>query len=59
MQPKDKIDRPSWGAVLAGHAPLVLPSAADALTARLIEDAGYPAYQIGGFSLCAAMHAVP
>src|SRR5947207_3730859 len=36
-----------------------LPSAADALTARLIERAGFPAYQIGGFALVGAMHAVP
>jgi 2-methylisocitrate lyase-like PEP mutase family enzyme len=49
----------SWKTVLQHHAPLVLPSAADALTARLIEMAGFPAYQIGGFALAAAMHAVP
>ncbi|MER9139546.1 isocitrate lyase/PEP mutase family protein [Mesorhizobium sp. M0830] len=41
------------------NAPLVLPSAGDALTARLIERAGFPAYQIGGFAMVAAMHAVP
>ena len=33
------------------HAPLLLPSASDALTAKLIEEAGFPAYQIGGFAL--------
>lgn len=49
----------SWKTLLATHAPLILPSAADALTARLIERAGYPAYQIGGFALVGAMHAVP
>ncbi|MGX7877439.1 isocitrate lyase/PEP mutase family protein [Mesorhizobium sp. ORM6] len=45
--------------VIQRHAPLVLPSAADALTARLIELAGFPAYQVGGFAMAAAMHAVP
>src|SRR2546423_6547240 len=46
--------RPSWKEVLDQHAPLLLPVAHDALTARLIQLAGYPAYQIGGFSLCGA-----
>jgi len=49
----------SWRTVLEAAAPLILPSAADALTARLIERAGFPAYQIGGFALVGAMHAVP
>jgi 2-methylisocitrate lyase-like PEP mutase family enzyme len=49
----------SWKKVLETSAPLILPSAADALTARLIEQAGFPAYQIGGFALVGAMHAVP
>ncbi|UCI06316.1 isocitrate lyase/PEP mutase family protein [Mesorhizobium sp. B1-1-8] len=52
-------ERPSWKSVLDKHAPLILPSAPDALTARLIERAGFPAYQIGGFALAAHMHAVP
>jgi 2-methylisocitrate lyase-like PEP mutase family enzyme len=37
--------------VLAEHAPLLLPVAHDALTARLIQFAGYPAYQAGGFDI--------
>src|SRR5213080_3068979 len=49
----------SWRTVLEAAAPLILPSAHDALTARLIERAGFPAYQIGGFALVGAMHAVP
>src|SRR5438874_5766082 len=49
----------SWKNILRAHAPLVLPSAHDALTARIIERAGFKAYQTGGFSLAAAMHAVP
>ncbi|MDX8528952.1 isocitrate lyase/PEP mutase family protein [Mesorhizobium sp. MSK_1335] len=52
-------DGPSWKSVLDGHSPLILPSAPDALTARLIERAGFPAYQIGGFALAAHMHGVP
>lgn len=37
--------------MLKKFAPLVLPAACDALTAKLIEQAGFPAYQIGGFAL--------
>jgi 2-methylisocitrate lyase-like PEP mutase family enzyme len=37
----------------------VLPAAHDALTARLIERAGFPAYQIGGFALDGARHGFP
>ena len=33
------------------HAPLLLPSACDALTAKLIQQAGFAAYQVGGFAL--------
>lgn len=43
--------RSTWKEVLAKSAPLVLPAAHDALSARLIELAGFPAYQIGGFAL--------
>src|SRR5437763_5180507 len=53
------VKRPSWHFVLEHNAPLLLPSAHDALTARLIERAGFPAYQIGGFALVGSMHAVP
>jgi 2-methylisocitrate lyase-like PEP mutase family enzyme len=41
----------NWKRLLKKHAPLLLPSASDALTAKLIEQAGFPAYQIGGFAL--------
>ena len=37
----------------------LLPVAHDALTARLIQLAGYPAYQIGGFALVGARFAHP
>src|SRR5438552_8062492 len=51
--------RESWASVLERHAPLQLPAAHDALTAKLIEDAGFHAYQIGGFALVGARHAMP
>jgi 2-methylisocitrate lyase-like PEP mutase family enzyme len=41
----------NWKRLLKRNAPLLLPSASDALTAKLIEQAGFPAYQIGGFAL--------
>lgn len=51
--------RPSWASTLDKHKLLVLPVAHDALTARLIQLAGFAAYQIGGFALVGASHAVP
>jgi len=51
--------RPTWKALLAAHQPLQLPAAHDALTARLIEQAGFHAYQIGGFALVGARHGLP
>src|ERR1700755_2266224 len=51
--------RKTWRNVLEEGAPLLLPVAHDALTARLIELAGYPAYQIGGFALGGARFAYP
>src|SRR5438046_8340266 len=51
--------RPTWKELIAGPGPLVLPSAHDALTARLIERAGFKAYQVGGFSLAGAQYGVP
>ncbi|HWD40044.1 MAG TPA: isocitrate lyase/phosphoenolpyruvate mutase family protein [Fimbriimonas sp.] len=51
--------RPTWKATLEKYKFLPLPVAHDALTARLIERAGFKAYQIGGFALAATLHAVP
>ncbi|WCT13255.1 isocitrate lyase/PEP mutase family protein [Mucilaginibacter jinjuensis] len=52
--------RKSWKAMLAGaDQPVQLPVAHDALTARLIELAGFDAYQIGGYALSGATHAIP
>src|SRR5436190_18980467 len=51
--------RPTWRTVLGQGAPLQLPAAHDALTARLIKRAGFRAYQIGGFALVGARHGLP
>jgi len=51
--------RKTWRNVLEESSPLLLPVAHDALTARLIEHAGYPAYQIGGFALVGSRFAYP
>jgi 2-methylisocitrate lyase-like PEP mutase family enzyme len=52
-------ERLTWRQLLAGNKPLVLPGAHDAISARLIEDAGYPAYFIGGFPVVGARYALP
>src|SRR5256885_11535945 len=44
----------NWASLLERHAPLQLPAAHDALTAKLIERAGFHAYQIGGVLLVGA-----
>src|SRR5438046_2393406 len=49
----------SWKALLKKHAPLLLPAACDALTAKLIQDAGFVAYQIGGFAIDGTRMAFP
>lgn len=51
--------RPSWKEVLAREKLLKLPAAHDALTAKLIERAGFPAYQVGGFALVGARYGRP
>ena len=49
----------SWRKLVEKHRPLVLPAAHDGLSARLIERAGFPAYQIGGFALVGARYGQP
>ena len=51
--------RASWTSLLEREQPLVLPCAHDALSARLIERAGFSAYAIGGFALVGARYALP
>src|SRR5256885_4658916 len=57
--PKIKVERPSWRSLLQRHKLLQLPAAHDALSAKLIERAGFVAYQVGGFSLEGARFGVP
>lgn len=45
--------------LLSAGKPLLLPGAHDALTARMIEDAGFSAYGIGGAALSATQLACP
>jgi 2-methylisocitrate lyase-like PEP mutase family enzyme len=49
----------NWRELLEHYNPLLLPAAHDALTAKLIEEAGFPAYQIGGFALEASRYGFP
>lgn len=49
----------SFRQIVASHEPLILIGAYDGLSARLIEQAGYPAFFIGGFPLVGARYGVP
>ena len=49
----------TWRQALEESAPLILPVAHDALTARVIEQAGFPAYQVGGFALVGSRFGYP
>jgi len=53
------LSRTPWRQVLNDFAPLVLPSAHDALVARIAERVGFRAIQVGGFSLSATLSAAP
>ena len=56
---KGRTERPSWKDALARAELLQLPAAHDALTARLIERAGFTAFQVGGFALVGSRYAHP
>ena len=56
---KHKGKKPTWKSLLRHDAPLLLPAAHDGLTAKIIESAGFTAYQVGGFALAGARHAFP
>jgi 2-methylisocitrate lyase-like PEP mutase family enzyme len=45
--------------LVANESPLVLPGAHDAISARLIQRAGFKAYFIGGFPVVGARYGVP
>src|SRR6195256_2793989 len=51
--------KPAWKELLARGEPLLLPCAHDALSARLIERAGFAAYSIGGFALVGSRYGIP
>ena len=51
--------RCTWRELLRTYRPLQLPAAHDALAARLIEQAGFPAYQVGGFAIDGARFGLP
>jgi 2-methylisocitrate lyase-like PEP mutase family enzyme len=48
-----------WKGLLDQEQPLLLPCAHDALSARLIERAGFTAYSIGGFALVGSRYGIP
>ena len=52
-------ERQTWKELLDKEGYVQLPVAHDALTAKLIEKAGFPAYQIGGFSVDGANFGYP
>ncbi|HVH85664.1 MAG TPA: isocitrate lyase/PEP mutase family protein, partial [Terriglobales bacterium] len=57
--PRTKVIHQSWRSLLDRHKVLQLPAAHDALSAKLIERAGFAAYQVGGFALEGARFGVP
>ena len=57
--PNTKVLRPSWRSLLEQHKFLQLPAAHDALSAKLIERAGFVAYQVGGFAVEGARFGIP
>lgn len=52
-------ERITWKAALKKEKPLLLPVAHDALAARIIEQAGFAAVQIGGYAVEGSRHGVP
>jgi 2-methylisocitrate lyase-like PEP mutase family enzyme len=51
--------RPSIRTAIAAQTPLITPLAHDALSARLIAQAGFKAFAVGGSAMLAARHAYP
>src|SRR5438874_9840031 len=52
-------ERITWKKALGKESPLLLPVAHDALTARIIERAGFSAVQVAGFAVEGSRHGVP
>jgi 2-methylisocitrate lyase-like PEP mutase family enzyme len=53
------MNRATFASLAARSRPIVTPLAHDALSARLIEMAGFEAFAIGGSAMLAARHAMP
>ncbi len=53
------MNQPSWSTLLDHDKPLVLPGAYDALSAKLIERAGFDALIVGGFPLLGSRYGLP
>lgn len=51
--------KPIFRDLLATEKPLIIPGAYDALSARLIEMAGFAACLVGGYAMVGARHALP
>ncbi|MEX1306351.1 MAG: isocitrate lyase/PEP mutase family protein [Rhodovibrionaceae bacterium] len=51
--------KPTWKQLLEQDKPLVLPGAHDALSAKLIEQAGFSAFCVGGFPLVGSRYGLP
>ena len=51
--------KPTWKQLLEKDEPLVLPGAHDALSAKLIEQAGFSAFCVGGFPLVGSRYGLP
>ena len=52
-------ERISWKQALKKERPLLMPVAHDGLSAKLIEQAGFTAVQVGGFAVAGARHGLP
>jgi 2-methylisocitrate lyase-like PEP mutase family enzyme len=52
-------ERISWMKALKKESPLLMPVAHDGLTAKIIEQAGFNAVQIGGFAVAGSRHGLP
>lgn len=50
---------PALAAALGGQRAVVLPGAYDALSAKLVEEAGYPLVYVGSYAAAAAGHGLP
>ncbi|OJV45711.1 isocitrate lyase/PEP mutase family protein [Hydrogenophaga sp. 70-12] len=59
QHPTASAPHPHFRELVASERPLVLPGAHDAISALLIQQAGFKAYFIGGFPVVGARHGLP